>query len=312
MKPQEESFADKYKTELLFVAGLILIGAVFFYGYRANTGLRDALSSTTEQLNTQLTKIQEDYAQQIRDAREETKLLENMVLRAQEEDQKKITALQKTIDRVEQESAVELAELKDELENIDVQSGDFSAIVDDVLPSVVSVLTDDGQGSGVFVIGGGFIVTNVHVINGASVIRVYTYDNKIFPAVLLGYEPVSDIAVLKINSTAYDPLEFGDSDAIKVGQRAIALGNPGGLDFSVTEGIISGVDRKTGDSDIGYIQIDVPINPGNSGGPLVNSNKEIIGINNWKLGGGFESVGFAIPSNVVEDVVDEVYARYLE
>ena len=235
-----------------------------------------------------------------------------MVLRAQEEDQKKITALQKTIDRVEQESAVELAELKDELENIDVQSGDFSAIVDDVLPSVVSVLTDDGQGSGVFVIGGGFIVTNVHVINGASVIRVYTYDNKIFPAVLLGYEPVSDIAVLKINSTAYDPLEFGDSDDIKVGQRAIALGNPGGLDFSVTEGIISGVDRKTGDSDIGYIQIDVPINPGNSGGPLVNSNKEIIGINNWKLGGGFESVGFAIPSNVVEDVVDEVYARYLE
>jgi len=154
----------------------------------------------------------------------------------------------------------------------------------------------------------GFIVTNHHVIEGANIIRILAYDGTVYDAQLIGVNTLVDIAVLKVDADL-ERLRFGDSDDVKVGERVIALGNPIGLSFTVTEGIVSATKRKGPNNLDIYIQTDVPINPGNSGGPLVNAQSRIIGINNFKIGG-FEGLGFAIESNVVEEVADDIIAQY--
>jgi len=209
------------------------------------------------------------------------------------------------------ESSFQLSELKNDVSNIQVKSQDFTGIIEDVTKAVVSVITDVSQGSGVIIKGNGYIITNVHVLEGARRIRVFTSDKEIYPTELIGYSKEADIALLKIDANDLDYLKFGDSDDVKPGQRVIAVGNPAGLDFSVTEGIVSAVHRKVRNEDTEYIQTDVPINPGNSGGPLINIKKEIIGINNFKIGG-FESLGFAIESNQVKDVVDKIFQKLEE
>lgn len=221
-----------------------------------------------------------------------------------------INTLTALIDEIEKQSEIQLSEIKDELKNIQVQSQDFTLIIEDVLQSVVSVGTDKGLGSGAVIDDRGFIVTNFHVISGANIIRVLTYNDDVYDAVLIGYDDTADVAVLKIDASL-DALRFGDSDSVNVGERVIALGNPAGLSFSVTEGIVSAVGR-TGPNNLKiYLQTDVPINPGNSGGPLVNTNSRIIGINNFKIGG-YEGLGFAIESNVVKQIVDDIIDQYLE
>ncbi len=200
-----------------------------------------------------------------------------------------------------QESSSQISELQQDISNIQVKSQDFTGIVDDVVKSVVSVITDVSQGSGVIIRSDGYIATNLHVIEGAKRIVVLTSDRNVYEAEFVDYSTSTDIALLKIEVDGLDYLEFGDSDDVEVGQRVIAVGNPAGLDFSVTEGIVSAVNRKANGNE--YIQTDVPINPGNSGGPLVNINKEVIGINNFKIGG-FESLGFALESNIVKEVVE--------
>ena len=141
-------------------------------------------------------------------------------------------------------------------------------------------------------------------------IRVLTYNNKVYDAQLIGYEPNIDIAVLKIDGNNLNILKFDDSDDTKVGERVIALGSPAGLSFTVTEGIVSAVHREGPNNQKIYVQTDVPINPGNSGGPLVNTNGKIIGINNYKIGG-FEGLGFAIESNTAEETTEDVIDNYL-
>ena len=207
-----------------------------------------------------------------------------------------------------EKSSTELSTLREDVADIQVQSLDFTGIIDDVIQSVVSIFTEDSQGSGVIISEDGYIVTNHHVIEDANTIRILTADGKIYDADLVGLARVEDIALLKIQEENYPFLEFGDSDGVKVGEHVIAVGNPAGLSFSVTEGIVSATQRKGSNGLEAYIQIDVPINPGNSGGPLINIQKEIIGINNFKIGG-FESLGFAIDSNHVKDVVDEIFVE---
>ncbi len=186
----------------------------------------------------------------------------------------------------------------------------FTSIIEDVLQSVVSVGTDKGLGSGVVIDDRGFIVTNYHVVNDANIIRILTYSGDVYDAALIGYNDIVDVAVLKVDASL-EKLRFGDSDAVEVGERVIALGNPAGLSFTVTEGIVSAVDR-TGPSNLEiYLQTDVPINPGNSGGPLVNTNSRIIGINNFKAAG-FEGLGFAIESNTVKQVAEDIIEEYLQ
>lgn len=226
-----------------------------------------------------------------------------------EQNKQQIKTLSQLIDQIEQQSNIRLKELKDELKDVKIKSADFSSIIQDVLQSVVSVKTDKGQGSGVIIDSKGYIVTNVHVISDVSSVKVTTYAGNTYDAdTLVGYDSNADIAVLKISALGLKALSFGDSDRVKVGEKVIAAGNPAGLAFTVTEGIVSAF--RPGQNNLKYIQIDVPINPGNSGGPLINIKGEIVGINNFKVSGGFEGLGFAISSNEVNKVVSRIITNY--
>lgn len=308
-------------TNKVLIISIVLIlvvssGIIIYYNNRIKT-LNDNFNTKLLVLNkeivTNLNQLQQNLEEELFSMRNnltlQVQLLDNNLKNFRKKNELDIAALNSLIDEIEEQSDIKLEELKEEISTIQVKSKDFSAIVDDVVRSVVSVGTNRGQGSGAIIDDRGFIVTNYHVVDGANLIRVLTYDGKIYDANLIGYNDVVDIAVLKVDA-ALEELRFGDSDDVKIGERVIALGNPAGLSFTVTEGIISAVHRKGPTGLNVYIQTDVPINPGNSGGPLVNANSRIIGINNFKIGG-FEGLGFAIESNTVEEVTEDIIAQYL-
>ena len=183
--------------------------------------------------------------------------------------------------------------------------GDLSEVVEEAMHSVVNIATDKSAGSGFFVEDSGIIVTNLHVLAGANKITVLTADGKFLPAEFMGGDRLRDVALIRIDSSDYNPLEFADSGSLKAGNKVIAIGNPLGLSFTVTEGIISALDRPGANGLNEYIQTDVSLNPGNSGGPLLDSSGKVIGINNFKIGGA-ENIGFALKSNVVEKVINAI------
>tara|TARA_Y100000310_G_scaffold270936_1_gene285022 strand:- start:2011 stop:2892 length:882 start_codon:yes stop_codon:yes gene_type:complete len=183
-------------------------------------------------------------------------------------------------------------------------SSDFSGVIEDTIDSVVSINTDVSQGSGFIITNNGYVVTNYHVIAGSSSISVVPYQESSKGAQLIGYVPDMDVALLKIDGN-YNPIDFGDSDNIDIGEKVIAMGNPFGLSFSVTEGIVSALNREGSNGYPVYTQTDVPLNPGNSGGPLINKQGKVIGINNFKIGGA-ESLGFALESNQAEFTVNRI------
>jgi serine protease Do len=166
-------------------------------------------------------------------------------------------------------------------------------------------------GSGVIVQPDGVILTNHHVIDGAQQIKVELSNHRIFDAKVLGSDPPSDLAVLKIESKDLAALSLADSDRVRVGDIALAVGNPLGIGQTVTAGIISAKGRSTGLSDGSFedfLQTDAPINQGNSGGALINTQGELIGINSQILSpsGGNIGIGFAIPSNMARIVTDQL------
>ncbi len=164
-------------------------------------------------------------------------------------------------------------------------------------------------GSGAIVSLEGHIITNNHVIDGMEEISVLLSDGRRFDAELIGTDPDTDVAVLKIEADNLQALPFGDSDAVQVGQMVFAVGNPFGLEESVTQGIISAIGRRTmSDSGNEFLQTDTAINPGNSGGPLVNLKGEIVGVNNhiFSKSGGYQGIAFAIPSNVARRTLESV------
>lgn len=211
---------------------------------------------------------------------------------------------------VEQSSTSQLAGLKKELSTVKSASGDFSGVIQEVIQGVVSVDASGSLGSGAVIDEDGYVVTNYHVVDGASRYRVLTQDGKIHTAALIGYSQPYDVAMLKIPS-GYPALDYGDSDGLQVGQKVIAVGNPLGLSFSVTEGIVSGLNRGRENFPGSYIQTDVSINPGNSGGPLINQQGEIIGLNNFKISGEtIEGLGFALESNDARKITDGLIAGF--
>lgn len=164
-------------------------------------------------------------------------------------------------------------------------------------------------GSGVIASEEGHIVTNLHVIDGATEVAVTLNDGQRLPGKLLGADPVSDIAILKVDAPGLRPLPFADSEAVRVGQLVFAVGAPYGLQESVTMGIISARDRVvSSESGNEFFQTDAPINPGNSGGPLVNIRGEVVAINNSikTESGGNQGVAFSIPSNTAKRVLEQI------
>ena len=179
----------------------------------------------------------------------------------------------------------------------------------------MEIVPQQGIGSGFIISKDGYIVTNNHVIAGAEFIKVKLADGEELDASLVGADPQNDIAVLKIDPPHDLPVvKLGDSDKLQVGMLAIAIGNPFGLDRTVTVGVISALNRTIkGEEGImeNLIQTDASINPGNSGGPLVNSRGEVIGMNTaiYTTSGGSIGIGFAIPINKVKKIADEIISK---
>lgn len=208
---------------------------------------------------------------------------------------------------------------------------EFTSLVAQVLPAVVSInaipasatnprdlilqrrIGTPATGSGVIVSSAGHIVTNLHVVAGAGALEVQLGDGRAMPAAVIGADPLSDIAILKIDAPDLKYLPFGDSDAVNVGQMVFAVGNPLGLHETVTQGIISAKGRRAqSEAANEFFQTDAAINPGNSGGPLVNLRGEIIAINNSVSLQG-QGIGFSIPSNTVRHVFESIrdYGRFI-
>lgn len=210
-------------------------------------------------------------------------------------------------------------------------------VANKVLPSIVGIKVQytvnsifsmqssaTAEGSGIIISSDGYILTNNHIVNTASSSNNYSYqvseasnisvylynDSNEYPATLIGTDEQTDLAVIKIDKTDLPKAELGDSDSVKVGEFAMAIGNPLGLKSSVTSGIVSAINREVTDSDgkkFILIQTDAAINSGNSGGALVNSIGQVIGINTLKLSGdGIEGMGFAIPINSTTDIYNQL------
>lgn len=187
----------------------------------------------------------------------------------------------------------------------------FRQFFGDRMPQQQTPQRVQGVGSGVIVNSDGYILTNHHVVDGATDIKVELTDNRTFTAKLVGSDPPSDLAVLKIDAKDLPTLSLGDSDKVRVGDPVLAVGNPLGIGQTVTSGIISAKGRQTGLSDGSFedfLQTDAAINRGNSGGALVNTSGQLIGINSQILSpsGGNIGIGFAIPANMAKAVMDQL------
>lgn len=189
----------------------------------------------------------------------------------------------------------------------DPQSGQGRRKAPKSQPAPQERTVPQGVGSGFFISSDGYVLTNYHVIDDATDIYVTLNDGREFKAKVVGSDKQTDVALLKIDAKGMATLPIGDSDKIKKGQWVLAIGSPFGLDSTVTAGIISAINRDTGDY-LPFIQTDVAVNPGNSGGPLINMQGEVIGINSQIISrsGGFMGISLAIPIDDVMRVVDQL------
>lgn len=172
-----------------------------------------------------------------------------------------------------------------------------------------------GSGSGVIIRSDGYVVTNNHVVDGASKVEVTLNNNKTYPATVVGTDPATDVAILKIDATGLPVVPFGDSDKLRLGQWVIAIGSPYDLRSTITAGIVSAKGRQMqhgpGESQFkieSFIQTDAAVNPGNSGGALVNQKGELVGVNTAIVSqtGSFTGYSFAVPSNIVRRIAEDL------
>lgn len=180
------------------------------------------------------------------------------------------------------------------------------------VPDQPRTRVEQGTGSGFIIDANGLILTNAHVIEGADRVLVTLKDGREFAGEVLGQDPLTDLAVIRVEASGLPVVELGDSEQLRPGEWAIAIGNPLGLDNTVTAGIVSATGRSSSqirvpDKRINFIQTDAAINPGNSGGPLLNERGQVIGVNTAIIGGA-QGLGFAIPINAAREIAQELIA----
>ena len=205
------------------------------------------------------------------------------------------------------------------VENIPQAGGlSLQEIYRKAIPSVVSISCNTGTGTGVVLRDDGYIITNCHVVEGATSIEILFSDDSVLPAQMIGLDRVSDLALLRVASNDLTPAEFGDSNSLQVGDSVVAIGDPLGMTLrgTMTDGIISAINRNilTEGRAMTLIQTNAALNSGNSGGPLLNCYGQVIGINTMKIGdyvnaAGVEGLGFAIPTSTVKEIVDQLLAQ---
>jgi Do/DeqQ family serine protease len=181
------------------------------------------------------------------------------------------------------------------------------------LPTSPQERVEEGTGSGFIINGDGQILTNAHVIDGADTVNVTLKDGRTFVGKVMGADPVTDVAVVKIQANNLPSVPLGDSEQLKPGEWAIAIGNPLGLDNTVTTGIISATGRSSSqvgvpDKRVQFIQTDAAINPGNSGGPLLNASGQVIGMNTAIIQRA-QGLGFAIPINTAQRIANQLVTQ---
>ncbi len=182
------------------------------------------------------------------------------------------------------------------------------ARTNDIFGALGAQQETEGEASGVVIDPAGYIVTNNHVVEGASDVTVTLSDGTRFDhAEVVGTDPGADLAVIRIPKTDVIAAEWGDSDQLEVGEAVLAIGNPFGLDRSVTSGIVSAKNRRgVGNSNSEFLQTDAAVNPGNSGGPLINMAGKIVGINTAIVGPTYQGISFALPSNAARAVYEQL------
>jgi serine protease Do len=199
------------------------------------------------------------------------------------------------------------------LEGQDPQAGPFGDFFRQFFRDMPRTLRTHSLGSGFLIRADGYVVTNNHVVDGATEITVKLSDGRKFPAKVIGRDKKTDLALLKINASGLPTVAFGDSEALQVGEPVMAIGNPFGLEGTVTTGIVSAKGRVIGEGPYdSFIQTDASINPGNSGGPLVNASGQVVGIDTAiysSQGGGSVGIGFAIPINLAKTILPQLEAR---
>lgn len=181
------------------------------------------------------------------------------------------------------------------------------------VPDQPRTRVERGTGSGFIIDAGGVIVTNAHVIEGADRVLVTLKDGREFPGEVLGKDALTDVAVIQVEASGLPTVTLGNAEQLRPGEWAIAIGNPLGLDNTVTAGIISATGRSSAqirvpDKRVNFIQTDAAINPGNSGGPLLNERGEVIGVNTAIIGGA-QGLGFAIPINTAQEIAQQLIAK---
>ena len=192
-------------------------------------------------------------------------------------------------------------------------------IYEKVNPSVVNItvygnqsIAALGSGTGIVMSEDGYIITNAHVVDGGTSVNVTFSDDTDANGTIIGMDATTDLAVVKVDKSGLIPAEFGDSSALKVGERIVAIGNAGGLSSTITQGIVSGLDRDLGEGarSLKLIQVDAAINPGNSGGPLINRFGQVIGINSSKIASvDYEGIGFSIPINEAKPILESIISH---
>jgi S1-C subfamily serine protease len=236
-------------------------------------------------------------------------ILNNKITNLQANTQTQINSLSESISGTKSDISslgTQLSSMSDQITTLKASvSSDFSSIFEESVKSVVIVKTNLAQGSGFVIADGGYVVTNYHVIEGATAALVTTYDGKSHSVSLIGYDADMDVALLKINDSTYQSLKLGNSNNVKQLDKVIAIGNSKGTGFSVTQGVVSNVHKEGSNGLDIYIQIDASLNSGNSGGPLIDIDGKVIGMNTFKISDS-EGMGFALESNSIKNTVNEI------